>query len=549
MQAGKDFDKLPPKLRDKLQEVLMARTSRYGSLLLCLTVLLVVLLAPQAVSGDPWTQVVGDGFGDRTNLGISTFHVFQGQLVAATNQSDNSGGTVVLGSGPTQLWRSSDGVRWSQVTSFSPPLQASAHGVFHMADSGSTAPQYVYLLTANAGPQGPGVYRSTDGTAWTQINGPGSGFDRTGNNSMAGLALKRTGGTLFLYAGTQNNAGAQIWRVPFDATSGWQKVFDFGAVDRSVTVVTYLFAWKDTLYAGTLSGSTGAHIYTSSTGDSGSWVKTPGVGDGFGDVRNTNVAGIVDFNGYLYVSTQNRRTGGQLWRSADGQIWQRVVGDGFGNPLNQELHRLRVAQGQLWVTTFTESPGSAQVWRSSDGLTFVQSNPDGFGDPDTRTGFPDLVEFLCNVFWGGQNKVTGGQIWRTSLPCAEVTLSASQFRPGQRITIGLNVRNPTLAPAAELYVGVLLPDGRTLVFLSDRGTLAGTASLTAPATFPRTLVALPGLGLAAGMFFEFTFPAAGVPAGNYQVFAVLTREGALLDNRIDPDDIVALHIKPFRFSP
>lgn len=366
---------------------------------------------PASPPAESWVQVVGAGFGDRNNLGISAFHVFQGHIYAATNHLDNSGGILVLGPGPAQVWRSPDGQSWSRVTAFSPPLEPpqAFQGIFFMADSGETTPQYFYLAAGRA------IYRSTNGTTWTQINGNDSGFNLTGNRAVAGLVLKETAGTLFLYAGTANDNGAQIWRIPFDATSGWEMVLDFASEDPSVTVVTYLYVWKERLYAGTLGGLGGAHIYTSDSGNENSWVKNLGFDDSV-DPNNVNVAAIIAFKGQLYVSTQNKVSGGQLWRSSDSQVWDRVVEDGFGNPLNEELHRLSVAQGQIWVTTFTVAPAATQVWRSPDGFTFVQSNTDGFGDFNTTSGFPVITKFQGNVYWGGQNKVTGAQIWRTRVP-------------------------------------------------------------------------------------------------------------------------------------
>ncbi len=115
-----------------------------------------------ATSRDPWIQAVGNGFGDPGNLGISTFHVFQDQLYAVTNRHDNAPDTFGVGSGPIQLWRSSDGQSWGQVTDFSPSLNDDNHGSFFMADSGPTTLQYLYLSTTGGATTWPMVYRSSD---------------------------------------------------------------------------------------------------------------------------------------------------------------------------------------------------------------------------------------------------------------------------------------------------------------------------------------------------------------------------------------------------
>ena len=378
---------------------------------------------------DQWVQVMGNGFGDVNNKGVSAFYIFKGQLYAATNRVDNSSGTLVPGPGTAQLWRTSDGQNWSRVTSFSPSLQT--QGIFFMAESGQTTPQYFYLAADGGGY--PAIYRSTDGANWTWINGPGSDFDTTNIVSPAGLAMKETGGTWYLYTGTNNSKGAQIWRVRFDTLASWEKVLDFASIDSTTTVTTYLYVWQNTLSAGTFSGGpnrTGAHIYQSSTGNPGTWVKNSGVGNGFGSLNNVNIAGIIEFNSQLYASTQNRASGGELWRTSDGQVWNRVIANGFGNPRNEELHRITAAQGQLWVTTFGPAPTPTQVWRSSDGLNFVQSNPDGFQDSSTTSGFPVIIDFQNSVYWGGQNTKTGGQIWRTDMPTVPILASPSDGATG-----------------------------------------------------------------------------------------------------------------------
>jgi hypothetical protein len=51
------------------------------------------------------------------------------------------------------------------------------------------------------------------------------------------------------------------------------------------------------------------------------------------------------------------------------------------------------------------------------------------------------------------------------------------------------------------------------------------------------------------LLFEFTFPSTGIPTGIYQVFAGLARQGAFEDNRIDPDDILALDARGLAFAP
>jgi hypothetical protein len=134
-------------------------------------------------------------------------------------------------------------------------------------------------------------------------------------------------------------------------------------------------------------------------------------------------------------------------------------------------------------------------------------------------------------------------------PSIRLGLNASRFGPDQTLVMGVDVQNPGDRPAADLYVGALLPDGRTVAFLSAAGAVAGTRSLGEPGGFLSAQTVPPGSDLSMPSFFQFRFPVAGVGGGTYQLFAALVRQGALLDTRLDPDDILAFDLQPITFSP
>ena len=131
-----------------------------------------------------------------------------------------------------------------------------------------------------------------------------------------------------------------------------------------------------------------------------------------------------------------------------------------------------------------------------------------------------------------------------------VILSGSQFRAGQTLTVGLVAATPSGAPPADLFVGVVLPDGRTAIFFTGSpGALSGPVSLATPARFPRLRPAPPPFTLNEAAFFRFTFPPTGVPPGAYWVFAALVRQGGLLDDQVGGADILALDVAALTFSP
>lgn len=356
-----------------------------------------------------WERVVGDGFGDRGNLGVSALHVFRGHVLAATNRRDNAPDTFGEGTGTTQLFRSADGESFERLSHFDPPLHASNHAIFFVTDAGGQDPAYAYLSTPGAPQVGPSVYRSADGVSWTRMNGAGSGFVPTGNLAMTALAILGS----HLYSGTRNDAGAQLWRIPQEATSGWELVLDLAAVDPRAIVITCLSVFQGALYVGTLGKEgAGAQIHRSETGAPGSFERIAAAGDGLGAGDNMNVADFAQFDGFLYASTQNRTTGGELYRSSDGRRFAPVVTDGLGDPLHEEIHRMTVAFGRLWITTFSVPPARATTFVSTDGLRFSPAAPPGFGDAATAFGYPSLVALGPWMLVGVQNKTTGAQVWR-----------------------------------------------------------------------------------------------------------------------------------------
>jgi hypothetical protein len=133
-------------------------------------------------------------------------------------------------------------------------------------------------------------------------------------------------------------------------------------------------------------------------------------------------------------------------------------------------------------------------------------------------------------------------------PLARAALSGTQFKPGDTITIGFAAQNPADGPAADLVAGAVLADGKTAVWFSDIGAIGGTGDVSAAASFGRFRDADPGATIYEPEVFRFTFPP-GFSGGIFQVFAALVRRGALVDDRIDPGDILAVDVRPFSLAP
>lgn len=133
-------------------------------------------------------------------------------------------------------------------------------------------------------------------------------------------------------------------------------------------------------------------------------------------------------------------------------------------------------------------------------------------------------------------------------PSTVLDVNDTQFRVGETLALGLTATNPTGNPPADLYVGVFLPDGQSVIYFSGPGTLSPVMAVTALAAAPPFQPAPAGFSVSLPDFFPFTFPATGVPSGTYRFFANLIRQGAVADNRVDPGDLLATHEVSVNFA-
>jgi hypothetical protein len=126
----------------------------------------------------------------------------------------------------------------------------------------------------------------------------------------------------------------------------------------------------------------------------------------------------------------------------------------------------------------------------------------------------------------------------TGLPDVRLALDHSLFQPGDRVTIGLHVRNPIGGAAANLYVGFILPDGRSAVFVGPSGLLSESISLADTSADPPAVMARPGFALSAPTFIDLRLSREMHP-GTYKVFAMLARPRASRGPNVPPSDVVA----------
>lgn len=141
----------------------------------------------------------GRGFGDASNWEITTLITFGSYLYAGT-----------LHQIAAEVWRSLDGTTWTEV------VGDGAGGGNGFGDinndeisSGSVQGNYLYLATVNI-VTGTEIYRSANGTAWTQVNA--DGFGDTNNRASRAAAIFGN----HLFVGTSNlTTGAEMWQLNY----------------------------------------------------------------------------------------------------------------------------------------------------------------------------------------------------------------------------------------------------------------------------------------------------------------------------------------------
>ena len=187
-----------------------------------------------------------------------------------------------------------------------------------------------------------------------------------------------------LYVGTFNQTtGGEIWA--YDGTQ-WLQVLQRSLPETGNEGFRSMIVFNGYLYAGTYNTVAGAEVWR--TPDGVHWTQL--VADGFGDTSNKAVRGVAVFQGQLYIGTQNEfGNGGQLWRSADGTTFLPVSTDGLGDPSNSAMHSMAVFRKQLYIGTKNQNT-MLQVWRTADGEHYEQvvgpdaTVPSGFGIQDNN---------------------------------------------------------------------------------------------------------------------------------------------------------------------
>lgn len=376
----------------------------------------------------PWVQVNDGAFGlgdpsvqSPPYLNEDGFEVavFDGSLYVGMEADDQYGARV---------WRTRPDVRvapgqgdWQQVVD---DAFGDVNNNDHI-DSLEVLGGYLYASTAQGGSahtttQGTEVWRTDDGVHWTQVNV--DGFGTAANNNFKDLARFIAGDIVYLCGGTANSTtGAQVW-----CTSGavqgaepdWSQVNadGFGAPDVVKVWSTAVFSGY--LYAGTERSGAGGIVWRSAGAagvDDWTWeaVYTAPV-----DSR-ADIVGV--FSDTIYIGFEVPGSGTQVYRSADGTAWIPAMTDGFGDARNERVivDAATVYNGALYLATL-QAPdigGGAQVWRTTDGVNWTNVMTGGWGSATTFAA--ELIPFNGYLYAWASDYHSGQKVLRTACPICQ----------------------------------------------------------------------------------------------------------------------------------
>lgn len=126
--------------------------------------------------------------------------------------------------------------------------------------------------------------------------------------------------------------------------------------------------------------------------------------------------------------------------------------------------------------------------------------------------------------------------------------SRSEVSVGDTLSVSLQAQNEAGNPELDLYAGVLLEDGQTLLFFTQPGVIGAQALLSNPAAFAPLLSLTPGSGAPPFPVLTIAVPPSVRP-GTYWLFAALVRRGSLTDNRINDEDVIARDVRSVTVLP
>jgi hypothetical protein len=135
-------------------------------------------------------------------------------------------------------------------------------------------------------------------------------------------------------------------------------------------------------------------------------------------------------------------------------------------------------------------------------------------------------------------------------PAIALELNQTSFGPGETLRMTLHMHNGGPPVTTDVYVGVILPDGASTLFITAFGFVGPVPISGDPRAFrPYVEDAIwPEGSMVTWLnFLTYRFNGGEAP-GTYYLFAAWTKADSLQDGRIDDGDVLALGWAPLHFS-
>ncbi|MEC4984480.1 MAG: hypothetical protein SAJ37_22290 [Oscillatoria sp. PMC 1068.18] len=248
------------------------------------------------------------------------------------------------------------------------------------------------------------IYESDDPAKgeWRPVNEPSFGdFDNRTVFELKGFGK-------YLYAGTANNKGFQIWRTRAEGEPPyhWEKVISDGAGRGSLNqIATSMMVFRNALYIGT-GIQNGGYDHLNKIGPAGgeiirihrdgSWDLIMGDIRSNGKTPLSNIAAGFNniCNGYIWRMGIHRG-----WLHAGTMEWSCIMK--FINFEGRPDRTVRLLR-QVGLENIFESQGGFDIWRTRDGENWLPVTLQGFGNP-YNYGVRNIISTPYGVFIGTTN--------------------------------------------------------------------------------------------------------------------------------------------------
>ncbi len=322
----------------------------------------------------PWEAVADSGLGDAADRDVLDLAVWGGQLYAGlrnlTVTADPAGGPDLRQSAGGAIWRSADGRAWERVAT------GGLGDRRQMAFGALTGyGQHLYAGTQSLDPaRGAEIWRSGSGASGSWERVMLGGFDGDAGN-LAVSAMGVYTGTLF--AGScQTAERPELWQSRDGKR--WTAAGPFGQAglgNGRGGCVSALVDYEGWFYAalgsdaGLGAGNRSAEVWRCRKCDGSDWEQV--ARDGLGSTGNRGRVALASFDEppfrYLYLAVGNAYDGLELWRAADGQSWEQVGVGGLGDGANMDVaggRALAAWYGRLWLGTQNRGHGG-ELWSTA----------------------------------------------------------------------------------------------------------------------------------------------------------------------------------------